>query len=320
MNEQIENTAQQAPPARPRRRYLRLLLALLILAVPIGAGTWWVLTLPPGMGPLAAMRSAGLPVPAVLMATFEPQSLPSPLDAIPALEIPAAAGEGNAPAASGEAPSLAASLSAIEGTLRAHELIQRELTEQLQALAEENARMTAELEARGQRLAQLEAASAGLVDAVQLARDEAQHARSLAETITGQREARLELVETDVFALASALKTSRAVASSLSERIDALAADLHLVARFGSEQAPAAPVQPAATISTAPFQSNYHGSASEAAEAAPPAAVQPVQGQYRVGDWVAGWGVVSSIRRTPDGDHLTTPRGIVFAPPAASEE
>ena len=320
MNEQTENVAQAAPaPSRRTRRRRTLLAALVLILVPIAVGTAWVVNLPPGMGPLSALRNAGLPMPTVLLATFEPQSLPNPLDEIPTLDLPSPE-----PTTAFIPDPLAADtaggrLSAIEGTLSAHEVIQRDLTERLETLAEGNARMAAELASQAERLVQLEATTTGIIDSVAVARREAQLARSLVETTTGEREARLELVETDVFALANALKTSRAVSSSLSERIDALAADLHLVARFGVEQTPSAPQQPSTTITTAPFQSNYHASATDAARDAPPA-VQPVQGQYRVGDWMAGWGVVSSIRRTPEGDHLTTPRGIVFAPPAVAEE
>ena len=326
-------------PGGRRGRLAKRLAAVLVLALPLAAGGYWMMSQPPGAGVSASLRSAGIPVPDFLMTLLEPDSaapglaIPPPAPAIeelamqetsvpvdqesPPVEIPPV------PVAMVEpldADPSEERMAALEGMLDAIDAVQQDQARQLEVLSARNERLEAQVEALSGDLQSAVALAAEALDAVAIARRESQHARSLVEAAGGEEDARLEMLETDVHAIATSLKTARAVRNSLSERIEALASDLHLVARFGSDGG----VQdegfrPASTTTASAFGSNYHGSADAAAGAVLPAGTA-VQGQYRVGDWVAGRGVVSSIRKTPDGDYLTTPRGVLFAPPAGVGE
>lgn len=317
------STGGQSPGhPRNRRRWGRLAALLLFLALPIAAGAYWVMSQPPGTGVMSSLRTAGVPVPDAVLTLLDPGSVelaqPAPE---PLAELPAA------PAAQSPPPSVPAGrdpveerLAALEGLLTAHDAVQKDQAGEVERLASAIERFQAGLEKlAGQQQANADLAAKAL-DTAELALREARHGRSLVEAATGDRDARLELLEADVLALATALRTARAINASLSDRIDSVAADLHLAARFSQGRTgPATGFGAVSSTEQAPFQSNYHSTADAAAAASPPPE-SVIQGQYRVGDWVAGWGVVSAIRRTPDGDHITTPRGVLFAPAAAADQ
>ncbi len=323
------------PPAGTRSRPIRRGLPAFALLLCFGAAAAWMLSLPSGISVTDVLREQGIPVPETAAGFFGggsgEVSAPNGTQAMP----PAAdaAGEAGLPTIQvgpdgGIAPPLAPAiqpsqdrtperLDLLEGLLAESAAAREGISGRIEDLAGGLAQLSETLDGIRDRLDAAESAAAEASEAAALARTEAHHGRSLAESAAGERNARLELVEVDIQALAAAHKTARAVIGAQSDRIEALAADLHLINRFGETARRTASPGPAETHAVAPWTSNYFPSSGAAAEAEEPAAA--VQGQYRVGDWVAGWGAVSAIRRTPEGDHLTTPRGMLFAPPQDTE-
>ena len=301
----------------------------------LGTAAAWVLTLPPGLSAADALREQGIPVPEAVSRFLGGETVagaaPNGTDAMSSATD--AAGEAGLPTTqvgpNGEiVPAGTAALQplhdqTLERLDRMDELLaavaatQEGVSARIGELAGGQTELKETLERIRDRLEAAESMATDAMEAAALARTEAHHGRSLAESTADERDARLEVVETDIKALAAAHKTARAVIAAQSDRIEALAADLHLLDRFGDTARPTPAPRPAETQAVAPWTSNHFPSSVAAAEAEAPAAA--VQGQYRVGDWVAGWGVVSAIRRTPEGDYLTTPRGVLFAPPQDTE-
>ena len=314
---------------RNRGRLVRLFAALLAVGVVAAAGGLWVKSLPPGTGILSGLRDAGVPVPEQAIVLLETPSAgsdlpePQPATALPPLEEPSALPPDAAPQSAG-AGELAAAIERIEAGMGASLAgIRSDLAEQGNAISG----LTGEVERLSGLVSEIEAdraADASLLqqalDEAAQARREAGHARNLIEASAGDRDARLGMLEEDVQAVAASLRTLRHMQASTGDRIDAVAADLHLLVRFGDGPGggDAATAGPASTTTTAPWQTNYYATADAAAGESGVAPESLVQGKYRVGDWVVGWGVVTAIRKTPEGDHLTTPRGTLFAPAPSS--
>ncbi len=316
------------PASRIRRLPVRLLAAILAIGL-AAAGGLWMSSLPPGTGVLAGLRDAGVPVPERVMGLLEPlpggggrsDAQPVP-DAVTAETLPALPPDA-APQVSGT-DELAAAIERVEaGLAESLDAVRSDLVGQRNAVSElsgEVERLSGLLSGFGEeRSAEASLLRQTREEAAQALR-EARHARNLIEGQSDDRDARLGLIEEDVQAFAASLRNLRHMQAAVSDRIEAVASDLHLLLRFGDGTGvgDAGAAGPASTTTTAPWRSNYHSTADAAAGEPRVAPESLVQGQYRVGDWVAGWGVVTAIRRTPDGDHLTTPRGTLFAPAAPS--
>ncbi len=320
-----------ARPARPgRRRKLALgIVFVLFLSAAAAIGGYWVVSLPPGMGILAGLRSAGVPVPQAMIEMIEPSSGPSA--GVPPVPASQTTGNGRSAVlpAGGVLP-----VEAFEDDLaRTGEQIaelERLLTDANSKLGEQADAIIGlrdEIQGLSDHLGQLEEsrhADAGALrealDTARAARRKAEHARTIVESAGAGEDGRLELVEEGVQALANSHRRSRNMIATLNDRIEEVASDLDLLSYYGAGRSPAAPAgSTVTTTASSPWQSNYY-SAADAPAAEPRVAPESlVQGQYRVGDWIAGWGVVTAIRKTPDGDHLTTPAGNLFAPPAGGQ-
>ena len=125
-----------------------------------------------------------------------------------------------------------------------------------------------------------------------------------------------EDIRQDVRAVLSRISRIEERMTSQDGRIEALAGDIHLLARYG-DGPDTPPAHPASQVTATPFMAQAAPGGTTQTPPSPPPEL--VQGRYRVGDWVGGYGVVTAIRKTPEGDHLVTPAGVVFAPaPAAA--
>lgn len=177
---------------------------------------------------------------------------------------------------------------------------------------------------RGQevRLGELDLSVASIRDRAEAAGREASHVRNQLDLINSDSDSSSEMLKADLKAVITSLDNVRAQQFNLSGRIEALAGDLHLMSRYGYGQQANRPPQQGAVVQTAPGR-NLLSAPSGHSHAPPPSSAAPpdlVQGRYRVGDWVGRHGVVSSIRKTPEGDHLVTPGGVLFAPAVPGPE
>ena len=86
--------------------------------------------------------------------------------------------------------------------------------------------------------------------------------------------------------------------------IAALSSDLYLLSRYGYGNE----TQPGST--SYGDQRGVFSTTDNTDDSSPP---MIRRGDYRVGDWIQGYGEVLSIHRTVEGDHLTTENGEVFA-------
>ncbi len=284
-----------AEPAAPKRRRFRRALRLLPLSLPLvlialgGAAVLRPNLVPSGLADFLPQISG-----TAVMTGLDSDSLPDPaaelmtrIAAVEARTVELAGSAANAPPAEDQLAPLEDRLTLLETTVRT---LAGDLQSQTDALD-------------------------GLNDTAAAALREARHARGFLNDAAADDRSRAEAAEADIRAVVGSLGSLRARMSSLSGRLDALAGDLHLMARFGYGQVTQNPNASRSTvIRQAPTAAAMTGSAGPRPAAEPPGEL--VQGRYRVGDWVGGWGVVTSIRKTPEGDHLTTPAGIVFAPAA----
>ena len=119
-------------------------------------------------------------------------------------------------------------------------------------------------------------------------------------------------LRTDVTAILSSLGQVRRSLADFEDRLTGVASDVYLITRYGYGQ----PAQPARVQSPQPGASTWTSAEGGGARITSRRSIQ--QGDYEVGDFVGGYGVVMSIRRTPEGDYLNTENGTLFAAAAST--
>ena len=197
-----------------------------------------------------------------------------------------------------------------------------DLAERLDGIQDEIVRLSDAVQGHEARLGELDLSVASIRDRAEAAGREASHVRNQLDLITSDSDSSSEMLKADLKAVITSLDNVRAQQFNLSGRIEALAGDLHLMSRYGYGQQADRPPQRGAVVRTAPGRNLLNAPSGQSLAPPPSSAAPPdlVQGRYRVGDWVGGHGVVSSIRKTPEGDHLVTPGGVLFAPAVPGPE
>ncbi|MDE0254112.1 MAG: hypothetical protein OYG32_04885 [Rhodospirillaceae bacterium] len=290
-----------APANRPKKRSrLRLPLLLLALLAILFGGLLFAIRVTPagGIGGYvdAAMRTAQ----GFVTGSRAPSS--SPANSTPAASggVPGGAAPGTAELEVRVADLSARLDAALDGVSA-----QAEVAREVRSLSAEIAAQRTELDALANEIA----ASRDIASA---ARRAAEGARDRVEATMSASGSEADALQSDIGALYSSLEALRGRQDRLAARVDAVAGDLHLAVRYGGDSSPAPAARAAAVERSAPGYSLYSPPGSAAPTAAPPPDL--VQGRYRVGDWLGGYGVISAIRKTQEGDHLVTPSGVVFAP------
>ncbi len=341
---QKENTAGEADPkpeeqqSRKRRGWrLPLILIIPVLLAAGGAGIWNMqapmdlsrfiddtisavtgrLQQPPPPGD----QSSGLPL-AVQVETTGTGSANSESS----LSTPEQAAGAPGPAAGELFELLTARLDAQEDRLDGlADSVNQDMpgvAQRLDGMKDEISRLSDAIRGQEEQLGELDSSLVSVRDRAQAAGREASHVRNQLNLINSDSASSSKMLEADLKAVITSLDSVRTQQFNLSGRIEALAGDLHLMSRYGYGQQAEPTPQRSAVIHKAPGQ-NMLSAPSGSSLAQPPSSAAPpdlVQGRYRVGDWVGGYGVVSSIRKTPEGDHLVTPGGVLFAPAVPATE
>lgn len=308
-----------AAPSPKRRPGMRLPLAILVLCLLATIGVW--LTGPPrayltaagwpDLGPAPIFMAGDIDLddtvlPSAAVTTTLPSRAGEPvLDS--GLETSALT-ESLSPQPSGPDPILIARIDALETSLAA-------LRKDIHGQPDISPAVVTQLD-------EIRATATAQGTQIETINDQAQQALRTAREVASDfrlghqsSEVDSESIRQDVRAVFSRITRLEERFTSQDGRIEALAGDIHLLSRYGGAPEIRAVAQPSTAITAAPFLVNAAPGATHVSVPTPPPDI--IQGHYRVGDWVGGYGVVTAIRKTPEGDHLVTPAGVVFAPAPA---
>lgn len=116
---------------------------------------------------------------------------------------------------------------------------------------------------------------------------------------------------TSIDAIVGSLSLVKQQLARQEDMVSDLASDLYLLSRYGYG---------GETQSSFPITLKRAENVNPGEITGEPPAREIRRGDYRVGDWIQGYGEVLSIHRTVEGDHLTTENGEIFAAARPEEE
>ncbi len=118
-------------------------------------------------------------------------------------------------------------------------------------------------------------------------------------------------IATNIDAVVGSLSLVKQKTADLEDMISDLSSDLYLLSRYGYGN-------DSRTGQARSFSSSVTQSSADLHTDTTSPTIR--RGDYRVGDWIQGYGEVLSIHRTVEGDYLTTENGEVFATAVPDEE